>query len=106
MTDSGDSSRALALQGDTQALQAKLEEVRFSDYFAILGFHSEATLPTNAVENNYRALRQRFDPTRFVGVGMDDDVVAQLDELRRGLEDAYEVLSDPLLRERYRKGIR
>ncbi len=95
---------ALALAGDLTGLREKLDEVRFADYFTILGFRLDETLPASAVERQHRALRQRFEPSRFLAVA-DRALESQLDELHRGLDEAREVLSDPQLRERYRQAI-
>lgn len=106
MSEARRGEQALAPRGDLPALRRKLEDVRFADYFTILDFELDDALPADALDARYRSLRRRFDASRFVGHMGDEAVVTELEELRRGLEDAYEVLSDPVLRERYRKAIR
>lgn len=96
---------ALAPLSDEQAVGRKLSEVRTADYFTILELDADGAIPQGAVGASYERLCRRFDPNRFVGRA-GPELEEQLMEIRGGLDDAREVLSDRLLRERYRRGIR
>lgn len=97
--------RGLVLAGDDEVVRAKLAEVRYADYFAVLDLDPDGPLLDGAVEASYERMCRRFDPARYVGrAALDlEDVLA---EIRAGLDDAREVLADRLLRERYRRAIR
>ncbi len=83
-------------------LEARLAQVRFGSYHAVL----DATEDTSAraMRDSFERLRAQFSPTRWAGqVGPDD--IDLLDEIARGVEDAYSVLGDPELRARYERAL-
>ena len=103
--ESGDRSRALVQRGDDEAVRRKLDEVRFADYFAILGLDPDGPLVDGAVDASWQQLVRRFDPTRFAG-RLTPELEEALAEIRDGLADAREVIADRVLRERYRRAVR
>ncbi len=90
---------------ERDAILEKLRQVRFADYFAILGLRAEGPLSDDDVRQAHRRLRVLLDPMRFQ-TRVSDDFMDHLIEIREGLDDAVEVLADPLVRERYRRALR
>ncbi|MCB9788062.1 MAG: hypothetical protein H6744_15370 [Deltaproteobacteria bacterium] len=96
--------RRLADERDDMAarLAAKLADVRFGDYHAILGT-SEGASPAIVREQHAR-LSRLYTPSGWpVPVGPDD--IAQLEEIGRGLADAFTIMDDPQLRARYERAL-
>lgn len=81
---------------------ARLSLVEEGDYFALLGVARDAT--SYDLRRAYTALRKAFDPGAVLTaatVDLKDDVDAILEVL----EEAYDVLRDPVRRERYRRAL-
>lgn len=84
-------------------IASKLADVRFGDYHAILET-SDGTSPA-LVREQYERLSHLFTPAGWPGaVGAAD--IAHLDEISRGLEDAFTILDDPDLRARYERALK
>ncbi len=86
-----------------EVLRRKLKEVRHEDYYTILEVRRGAE--GAVIKEAYQRLRTRYDSER-----LDFDVVRrfydEIDEIQDALEDAYAVLGDADLRERYRQATR
>jgi CheY-like chemotaxis protein len=98
----GRPASAAATAIDLARVRDKLDQVRRADYFAILGVARSCT-PHDVREAADRLLAD-FDPRRFAGHA-DDELVAKVEEIRRVLLDAREVLADDELREAYVEGL-
>jgi len=98
----GRPASAAATAIDLARVRDKLDQVRRADYFIILGV-SRACTPHEVREAADRLLAE-FEPRRFAGHA-DDDLVAKVEEIRRVLLDAREVLADDELREAYVEGL-
>ncbi len=98
----GRSASAAATAIDLGRVRDKLDQVRRTDYFTILGVARGCT-PHEVREAADRLLAE-FDPRRFAGHA-DDDLDAKLEEIRSVLQDAREVLSEDTLREAYVAGL-
>ncbi|HSN15402.1 MAG TPA: DUF4388 domain-containing protein, partial [Anaeromyxobacteraceae bacterium] len=98
----GRPASAAATAIDLARVRDKLDQVRRADYFAILGVARSCT--PHEVRDAADRLLADFDPRRYAGHG-DDDLVARVEEIRRVLLDAREVLADDELREAYVEGL-
>lgn len=87
---------------DLARVKEKLEQVRRADYFTILGLGRVAT--PHEVRAAAERLTAEFQPERYRG-HQEEGLPARLEEIRRVLADAREVLADPLLREEYQRGL-
>jgi hypothetical protein len=87
---------------DLARVKEKLEQVRRADYFTILGLGGAAT--PHEVRSAAERLTAEFQPERFRG-HQEEGLPARLEEIRRVVADAREVLSDPFLREEYQRGL-
>ncbi|HYP89219.1 MAG TPA: DnaJ domain-containing protein, partial [Polyangiaceae bacterium] len=88
-----------ALRSRIAARRALVDE---GDYFALLGVSRGAT--GYDVRRAYTELREQLDPARVLTaatVDLRDDV----DAILAVLDEAYEILSDDLRRERYRRAL-
>jgi len=88
-----------ALRSRIVARRALVDE---GDYFALLGVSRSAT--AYDVRRAYAELREQLDPTRILTaatVDLRDDV----DAILQVIDEAYEILSDDLRRERYRRAL-
>ena len=80
------------------AVERKLEEVRHSDYFAIL--EVEPTADRLTIQRAYRRLKRQFERDRLVDTLLNERTEA-VDEIHEALDDALAVLSDDGLRSVY-----
>ena len=87
---------------DARRIEARLIDVRHQDYFAVLGLRSNAT--EYEVERAYRRALSEFSADNF-SPSLSQSYREALSEIRRVLDDAYEVLRDNRLRERYAKAV-
>jgi hypothetical protein len=90
---------AEALRQRVAARRALVEE---GDYFALLGVARDAT--SYDLRRAYQALRKDLDPERVLTaatVDLRDDVDAILEVV----DEAYDILRDPVRRERYRRAL-
>ena len=87
---------------DARRIEARLIDVRNQDYFAVLGLRSNAT--EYEVERAYRRALTEFSGDNFSPT-LSQSYREALSEIRRVLDDAYEVLRDNRLRERYAKAV-
>jgi hypothetical protein len=87
---------------DLARVKEKLEQVRRADYFTILGLGPVAT--PHEVRAFAERLTAEFQPERYRG-HEEEGLPARLEEIRRVVADAREVLADPFLREEYQRGL-
>jgi hypothetical protein len=87
---------------DLARVKEKLEQVRRSDYFSILGVSRVGT-PHEVREAATRLLAE-FEPSRYQGA-REEGLAARLEEIRSVVADAREVLSDDRLRAEYVRGL-
>jgi hypothetical protein len=87
---------------DLARVKEKHEQARRADYFTILGIGRVGT-PHEAREAADRLLAE-FDPRKLAGSG-DEGLTARLEEIRRVVSDAREVLADDALRAEYLRGL-
>jgi hypothetical protein len=83
-------------------IAARLSLVEEGDYFALLGVGRDAT--NYDLRRAYTTLRKAFDPGAVLTaatVDLRDDV----DSILEVLDEAYDVLRDPVRRERYRRAL-
>ena len=87
---------------DLARVKEKLEQVRRADYFTILGLGRVAT--PHEVRAAAERLTAEYQAERFRGL-QEEGLPARLEEIRRVVADAREVLADPFLREEYQRGL-
>jgi hypothetical protein len=87
---------------DLARVKEKLEQVRRADYFTILGLGRLAT--PHEVRAAAERLTTEFQAERYRG-HQEEGLPARLEEIRRVVADAREVLADPFLREEYQRGL-
>jgi ActR/RegA family two-component response regulator len=83
-------------------IEAKLEHVNRGSYFDILGVSEKAS--PYEIEQAYQRASREFHPVQFAHPSY-QNVSSQLALIRRTLDEAYEVLSDDVLREDYRRSL-
>jgi hypothetical protein len=88
-----------ALRSRIAARRALVDE---GDYFALLGVSRNAT--SYDVRRAYGELREALDPTRVL-TPTTADLRDDVDAILLVLDEAYEILSDDLRRERYRRAL-
>jgi hypothetical protein len=98
----GRPSSAASTAIDLARVRDKLDQVRRADYFTILGVARGCT-PHDVREAADRLLAE-FEPRRFA-LHKDEDLDAKVEEIRRVLADARDVLSDDDLRDAYVQGL-
>jgi hypothetical protein len=98
----GRPASATAAAIDLARVREKLDQVRRADYFAILGVGRHCT--PHEVREAADRLATEFQPARFTAV-REDGLPGRLEEIRRVLTDAREVLADDALREEYVLGL-
>jgi hypothetical protein len=81
---------------------ARLALVREGDYFSLLGVARDAT--AYEIRRAFVALRRAFEPARVV-TGATVDLADDVALIVEVLEEAHDVLRDPVRRDRYRKAI-
>jgi CheY-like chemotaxis protein len=87
---------------DLARVKEKLEQVRRADYFTNLGLGRVAT--PHEVRAAAERLTAEFQAERYRG-NQEEGLPARLEEIRRVVADAREVLADPFLREEYERGL-
>ena len=85
-------------QLDETEIQRKLREVRHEDYFTILEVRLGSEGPI--LRQAYQRLMSRFDPEQL-DFELTRRFFPELEEIRDAFEDAWAVLGDPHLRQRY-----
>lgn len=102
------SERAPALVDplDEEALRARvaarLALVEEADYFSLLGLGPAAT--PYEIRRAYLELRRTFEPARALSAST-ADLLPKVELILSVLDEAYEILRDPVRRERYRRAI-
>lgn len=79
-------------------MRAKLAQVRFSDYLSVLEVPPGAS--SFEVRDKYRQMSHLYSPQGWPGPLSPEDVEV-LDEIARGLRDAFAIMGDDTLRGRY-----
>lgn len=91
---------------DEEALRARvaarLALVEEADYFSLLGVASDAT--PYELRRAYVELRRTFEPARALTAAT-ADLLPRVQLISSVLDEAYEILRDPVRRERYRRAI-
>ncbi len=91
---------------DEEALRARvaarLALVEEADYFSLLGLASAAT--PYELRRAYVELRRTFEPARSLTAAT-ADLLPKVELILSVLDEAYEILRDPVRRERYRRAI-
>jgi hypothetical protein len=90
---------ATALRKRIAARRALVEE---GDYFALLGVSRDAT--TYDLRRAYQTLRSDLDPATVLTAGT-VDLRDDVDTILEVLDEAYDILRDPVRRERYRRAL-
>ena len=90
---------AAALRERVAARRALVDE---SDYFALLGVARNAT--HYDLRRAYQALRRDLDPERVLTAAT-VDLRGEVDAILEVLDEAYDILRDPVRRERYRRAL-
>ena len=88
------------MPGFGDLVSAKFAEVVTADYFQVLGVPRAAT--GAEIEAAWTSLKRRFDPHR---VRREGAVWQQVTEIAAVIDDAYALLSDSRLRERYERAL-
>ena len=83
-------------------VKEKYESVMTEDYFKILGVSEQAN--NMEIRRAYQRLKQSFSETRFSETTL-EKVKTEIFEVHQTIQEAYEVLGDPVLRERYRRNL-
>ena len=72
------------------------------DYFALLGVSRTAT--HYDLRRAYQSLRRDLDPSHMITAAT-IDLREDVDSILEVLEEAYDILRDPVRRERYRRAL-
>jgi hypothetical protein len=83
-------------------IAARLSLVEEGDYFALLGVARDAT--NYDLRRAYSTLRKSFDPGAVLTAAT-VDLRSDVDSILEVLDEAYDVLRDPVRRERYRRAL-
>jgi len=83
-------------------IAARLSLVEEGDYFALLGVARDAT--NYDLRRAYSTLRKSFDPGAVLTAAT-VDLRGDVDSILEVLDEAYDVLRDPVRRERYRRAL-
>ncbi|MDF1561554.1 MAG: response regulator [Deltaproteobacteria bacterium] len=83
---------------DRTRIEEKFRQALDADYFEILGVTRDAT--AYEIKEAYERLSREMQPARYADV-IYQDLWGKLEEIRRGLDDAYDVLRDEGLRADY-----
>ncbi len=79
-------------------IEQKFRQILTEDYFQILEITPDVS--NMAIRRAYQRVKLAFSPERY-----SNEIVQkykyELEEIRKTIEDAYSILSDPLIRERY-----
>jgi len=94
-----DALDAEALRQRVAARRALVEE---GDYFALLGVARDAT--SYDLRRAYQTLRKDLDPERVLTAAT-VDLREDVDSILEVLDEAYDILRDPVRRERYRRAL-
>ena len=104
--DAAEPSQVVADPLDEEALRARVNArlalVEEADYFSLLGLASAAT--PYEIRRAYLELRRTFEPTRALTAAT-ADLLPKVETILSVLDEAYEILRDPIRRERYRRAI-
>jgi hypothetical protein len=90
---------AAALRERVAARRALVEE---GDYFALLGVARDAT--HYDLRRAYQALRRDLDPEKVLTAAT-VDLRSDVDSILEVIDEAYDILRDPVRRERYRRAL-
>lgn len=90
---------ATALRDRVAARRALMEE---GDYFALLGVSRDAT--QYDLRRAYQSLRRDLDPEKVLTAAT-VDLRNDVDSILEVLDEAYDILRDPVRRERYRRAL-
>ncbi len=91
------------LRIDRERIEEKFRQAVDADYFEILGITPDAT--GYEIREAWERLVREFNPANF-GAPAYRDLWGKLEEIRRALDDAYEVLRDEGLRADYLEALR
>lgn len=83
-------------------IRARRALVDEGDYFALLGVGRNAT--SYDIRRAYTMLRQEFEPSRIL-TPLTTDLQEDTDVILDVIDEAYEILRDPVRRERYRRAL-
>eukprot|EP00485_Elphidium_margaritaceum_P001604 CAMPEP_0202688652 /NCGR_PEP_ID=MMETSP1385-20130828/4130_1 /ASSEMBLY_ACC=CAM_ASM_000861 /TAXON_ID=933848 /ORGANISM="Elphidium margaritaceum" /LENGTH=571 /DNA_ID=CAMNT_0049343671 /DNA_START=47 /DNA_END=1762 /DNA_ORIENTATION=+ len=104
----GDAERALALDPSSDDLKLQLREAKIQlkrskkkDYYKILGVDKDAT--ETEIKKGFRKMAMIYHPDKFAS-GSDDEQ-KNAEEKFKEIGEAYEVLKDPKLKQRYDSGV-
>jgi preprotein translocase subunit Sec63 len=102
MFQGGRTAAVAAAAIDLARVREKLEQVRRSDYFTILGVGRLCT--PHEVRQAAGRLAEEFDPRRYEGL-REEGLPDRLEEILRVVSDAREILADDRLRAEYLRGL-
>ncbi|MFW6369549.1 MAG: J domain-containing protein, partial [Myxococcota bacterium] len=88
---------------DRKRIEEKFRQALESDYFEILGIGLEAT--AYEIRTAHERLSRLFHPSRYAATEF-KDLWGKLEEIRRAIDDAHDVLKDEGLRADYLDAIR
>ncbi len=91
---------------DTDAVRARIASrlslVEEGDYFAVLGVSRDAT--SYDLRRAYHSMRKAFDPGAVLTAAT-VDLRSDVESILEVLDEAYDILRDPVRRERYRRAL-
>merc|ERR1712129_441527 len=103
----GDAERALKLDPSSTELkqqmrhaQIELKKSKRKNYYKILGIEKDAT--EKEIKKGFRKMAMKWHPDRFAT--KDDDEKQSAEHKFKEIGEAYEVLKDPKLKQRYDSG--
>ena len=92
-------NEAPAANKQEPAPRASSSSIKDTSYYDILGISTQAT--PEQIKKAYYRLAMKFHPDKMQG--SDPDQVKQAEERFKEISEAYQILSDPTLRERYHR---
>merc|ERR1712228_170043 len=104
----GDAEKALRLDPSSNDLKRQLQEAKVElkkskrkNYYKILGVEKDAT--EKEIKKGFRKMAMKWHPDRFATKG--DDEKESAEHKFKEIGEAYEVLKDPKLKQRYDSGV-
>jgi len=106
----GDAERALKLEPSSQELKQQLRQAQIElkkskrkNYYKILGVKKDAT--EKEIKKGFRKKAMQWHPDKYASDIFSDEERAKAEATFKEIGEAYEVLKDPKLKQRYDSGV-
>ncbi|MCK5690172.1 hypothetical protein KAI87_12925, partial [Myxococcota bacterium] len=96
--EQSENGRSASDEIDRERIREKVEQARHSDYFCVLGLNRNAT--PYEIDQAAKSMRQEFASSRY-STTVAEDLAPMIDEIQRVLDDAWQILREPGMRDSY-----